>query len=821
MARARLSLALLIAISGTASTALADDPAALYIFPAGGQRGTTVEARIGGMSLHEECPLHWFGTGVAAPPTIRRVKGIWFEGPVIPLPDSQRQEDYPSEYAASLPIAKDAPLGDRRWRVSTSQGATMAMRFVVGDLPEVVEQEIDGAPIPVDVKLPVTVNGRVFPREDIDEWSFAAKKGRPIRLEVNASRIGSPLDAQLEVVDANGRRLAVAGDTFEDDPMLVFTPPKDGTYRARIFDAGYKGLQTHVYRLTISDLPHAFGTYPLGGKRGATTDVELLGVNLPTAVQPLKIPADAPEAYHAALAVKTLDGAATVTNPLTFETSTYDERLEAEPNDALSATDTSAKQAKLTAPVVANGRIMKAGDVDYWLLDAKKDQPLDLDVRAGRLGSPLDPVLVVEDAEGKLVVEIDDFTGTESDAKLRFAPPADGVYRLRIQERSAHRGGPTFAYRLYVTPAAQPGFQLTFPSDVVTVLRGASGRLKLKCERFGGFADAVALEFDNLPAGVTVNTKEIQKGRVDADLTFQAGDTATIELRDVVVRGKAKVGRVEKMEKGKLVVEKEGVEQVSIATLVVPPPQPNAQTQQPIATKFGDAEVKHLTLAVGIPTPFKSVAVFGLPFATRGSVFFKKFTIERNGFTGPIEVALAEKQMRHLQGVQGRKMTIPSGVDEFIYPVYLPPWMELARTSRSVITLVGIVDDGTGKKHKVSFTSQHQNEQLSLIIAPGRMNLTLTPETLVPTSEMPAEVHVKIDRDAGLNGTIRLELLPATHIKGVSADVVTVPAGENEAVLKLRFTGDAGPFNMPLMIRATHGEGDARIVAETNLEIVK
>ena len=231
--------------------------------------------------------------------------------------------------------------------------------------------------------------------------------------------------------------------------------------------------------------------------------------------------------------------------------------------------------------------------------------------------------------------------------------------------------------------------------------------------------------------------------------------------------------------------------------------------------------MKHLTLAVGIPTPFKSVAVFGLPFATRGSVFFKKFTIERNGYTGPIEVALAEKQMRHLQGVQGRKMTIPSGVDEFTYPVYLPPWMELARTSRSVITLVGLVDDGTGKKHKVSFTSQHQNEQLSLIIAPGLMNLTLTPETLVPTSEAPAEVHVKIDRDAALKGPIRLELLPASHIKGVSADVVTVPAGESDAVLKLRFTGDAGPFNMPLMIRATHGEGDARIVAETNLEIVK
>jgi len=816
MVRVKFVLAFTAAICGVATSLRADDPAALYIFPAGGQRGTAVDVRIGGMNLHEEAPLHWLGSGVAAPATIKRTKGIWFEGPVIPLPDSQRQEDYPSEYAAKLPIAKDAPIGEQRWRVSTSQGVTTAMRFVVGDEPEVIEQEIDGAPIPVAVTMPVTVNGRVFPREDVDEWSFTAKKGRAVRLEVNAARIGSPLDAQLEILDAAGRRLGVAGDTFGEDPMLVFTPPADGTYRARIFDAAYLGLQTHVYRLTISELPYVFSTYPLGGKRGATTDIELVGVNVPATAQPLKIPADAQEAYRGTFALKTLDGAAAESNPRIFETSAYDERREVEPND-----DPTATQAPLTAPVVANGRIATAGDVDYWLVAAKKDQPLDLDVRAGRLGSPLDPILIVEDTEGKLIVEIDDLSGTESDAKLRFAPPADGTYRIRVQERSANRGGPEFGYRLYVVPSAAPGFALTFAGDVVTVMRGASGRIKLKLERFGTFADAVALEFEGLPAGVTANAKEIPKGRADLDLTFQANETAPIVLSDIKIIGRAKVGRIEKLEKGKMIVENEGVETTAVATLNVPAPPRKAPGQPVVPTKFGDPTIERLMLAVGIPTPFKSVAVFGLPFATRGSVFFKKFNIERNGFEGPIEVALAEKQMRHLQGVQGRKMTIPAGVSEFTYPVYLPPWMELARTSRSLITLVGVVDDGTGKKHKVSFTSQHQNEQLSLIIAPGRMNLTLTPETLVPTSEAPAEVHVKIDRDAGLSGPIRVELLPPPHITGVTSEAFIVAAGENEAVLKLRFAGGAGPFNMPLMIRATHGEGDARIVAETNLEIVK
>ena len=41
-------------------------------------------------------------------------------------------------------------------------------KFIVGDLPEVVEDEVDGDQIPQQVTLPVTVNGRIFPRADVD-----------------------------------------------------------------------------------------------------------------------------------------------------------------------------------------------------------------------------------------------------------------------------------------------------------------------------------------------------------------------------------------------------------------------------------------------------------------------------------------------------------------------------------------------------------------------------------------------------------------------------------------------------------------------------
>ena len=46
--------------------------------------------------------------------------------------------------------------------MSTSQGTTPLKKFVIGEFPEVIENEIDGEPIAAAVSLPVTINGRIF-----------------------------------------------------------------------------------------------------------------------------------------------------------------------------------------------------------------------------------------------------------------------------------------------------------------------------------------------------------------------------------------------------------------------------------------------------------------------------------------------------------------------------------------------------------------------------------------------------------------------------------------------------------------------------------
>jgi len=481
----RHSFAVVVLFAG-AAVASADPPVASYIFPAGGQRGQIIDVRVGGLNLHDSCGFEMLGPGVAADKSLRRTKTVWFEGPVLPLPDSQQQEDYPKDTAGRVTIAADAAPGLRHWRLWTAQGSTPAMKFVVGDLPEVVEQEIDGEPVPVEVKPPVTINGRIFPREDIDVWAFAATKGQTFTCEVNAARLGSPLDARLEVLDPDGRRLAekVADGT---DPLLRFTAPTDGKYSVRIHDVSFHGGQAYVYRLTITADPYVDRVYPLGGRRGGTTKFEPSGQRLPAGPVAVALPADGPADY-----AHRLDVGGKLTNVILLDLDDLPEYLEGQP------------KGPVAVPAVLNGRIAKPGDAGNWDITLKKGEAVDVELRAGRLGSPLRGVLILLDAAGKELARADAAGTGQADPSLRFTPPADGTYRVRVEERFRHRGGSDFAYRLRVAPpSGTRDFRLTLPADALSVNRGQQAKLKVTAERIGGFNEPIVLTVDGLPPGVT------------------------------------------------------------------------------------------------------------------------------------------------------------------------------------------------------------------------------------------------------------------------------------------------------------------------------
>lgn len=744
-----LAFACLAACTAAAS---ANPPVASYIYPAGGQRGTTVPVRVGGLFLYEKCGFTLDGQGLIASKQLVRTKALWFEGPLLPLPDSQQQEDYPADMAGTVAIAKDAAMGPRRGWVFTSQGGAGGLAFAIGELPEVLEKEVDGDPIPHAVALPVTANGRIFPRDDVDLWEFEAKAGQTITALAVAKSLRSPLAAKLEILDASGRVLtenmihALSGS----DESVQFTAPATGKYRVRIGDSKGQGGQAYVYRLTL------------------TTEV------VPEAAFPLKAPADGLQ-------------------------------------DVLDM----AKVA--VAPAALNGRLAKPGTSHEWKVELKKAVKYTFDLQARRFDSPLCGIVTIHDSTGKELAR-SEASDPALDPTIAFQPPTDGTFTVRVAERFRSRGGPNFTYRLRIADGTgeKPGFKLIVPfdtrqpqgpaPDAITVLRGTPTKVKVNVERMGGFAGPVELSVSSLPKGVTCKPTIVAANQATGELTLETDKTAPIVSVPLSIVGTASAGPA--------------------FSAMVGMRMPQPQTLRVPAVLAGDRffpETTSLFLTVAIPTPFKIVDEYVMTSAPRGETYRRKYRIERDaGYTGPISVSLADRQARHLQGVSGPVLTVPTAQTEIEYPATLPPWMELGRTCRVCVMAVGTVKDADGTEHTVSFSSVGQNQQMIVVVGPGRLDVVVEKLTVRAEAGTEVRVPVKVIRARELSGPVKVELAIPDHWKGVTAAAIAIPADQQTGFIVLKFAaGECGPFNMPLVVRASLETKATAIVAEGKIEVVK
>ena len=78
-----------------------------------------------------------------------------------------------------------------------------------------------------------------------------------------------------------GRLVAENAEVPGPDAGLRFRAPADGEYQLRICDSAFRGNQDYVYRLTVTKGPAVDAVYPLGGRLGETTGLELRGGTLP------------------------------------------------------------------------------------------------------------------------------------------------------------------------------------------------------------------------------------------------------------------------------------------------------------------------------------------------------------------------------------------------------------------------------------------------------------------------------------------------------------------------------------------------------------
>ncbi len=74
------------------------------------------------------------------------------------------------------------------------------LRLAVGEQPELLA---NAAASPQAIPVPVTINGRMTRAHQ--DFRFHARQGQKLVLDVNAARLGSPLDSQLEILDTQGK----------------------------------------------------------------------------------------------------------------------------------------------------------------------------------------------------------------------------------------------------------------------------------------------------------------------------------------------------------------------------------------------------------------------------------------------------------------------------------------------------------------------------------------------------------------------------------------------------------------------------------------
>jgi hypothetical protein len=762
--------ALVLSACLLAGVAQAEPPSVSHIFPAGGQRGTKVEVRVGGFYLHGRASFEMTGGGVQASPEVKNVENFWIEGPMILKPESQGKEDYPKDHAGEVTIARDAMPGVRHWHCGTSQGTTATMKFVVGDLPEVVEHEMDGTPIPERVTLPVTINGRIFPREDVDLWTFHVDKGQTMSCSLAARSLGYPLEAALEIIAPDGRTVRDARRQTDGagDPTAVFTAQAMGEYTVKVNDSGFAGGPHFVYRLTLQSGPRVESVFPLGGRRGETVKFLINGT------RPVALPLNL--ATGNALTQRIEDmGIVTV-------------HVDDLPELREHASDTTANV--FTLPAMLNGCIARPGETDVWSVDLKKGQRLVLDVIAAQLGSKLDSVLTITDAAGKELARNDDRADGQSDSRLQLTAPADGTYRISVADRFAARAGPAFGYRLRATLADAPDFELTLSSDAVNITRQTEAEatdpdtkkkpvpkgsaLRVTVTALGSFAKDVNLDVLGLPEGVTLDKPVINVKQKFTELRFTALPRTRIQVANLTIRGTAEID-------GKTITH-----------------------DATFPTAFGEPRADHVRLGIAPPVPFKHIGEYWVTSGqSSGTTQSKHFELKRNGFAGPITVSLADRQGRCLQGLTAKPMIIPPGANDFTYHVLFPPDLELGRTNRVQLMLVGELTDFDGTKHTISHTSFEQNEQIISVVSEGMFRLTTSDASypVVPGGRVAVPFTLRRD-PAVAKRPMRVELSVPRHITGISAKPVLLPGGETEGTLTIEFGAKPGPFNMPLTVLA-------------------
>lgn len=230
--------------------------------------------------------------------------------------------------------------------------------------------------------------------------------------------------------------------------------------------------------------PVITGTTPFGAQRGTEVELKITGERLADVQQILwyspgievkdlaadpgnfvkarvAIGADCPPGPHA-FRVRTASG---ISNLRTFSVGVFPDVAEVEPNTDF------AKPQPVPLNSTING-VIENEDVDYFLIESRKDQRINLEIEGLRLGYYFfDPYIAVLNMQQFELAHSDDTSIARQDAACAFIAPADGTYVVQVRE-SVFRGNGNCKYRLHVGTFPRPTAAIPFggkPGEAVDI----------------------------------------------------------------------------------------------------------------------------------------------------------------------------------------------------------------------------------------------------------------------------------------------------------------------------------------------------------------
>jgi hypothetical protein len=363
------------------------------VSPRGVPRGATTELTVEGLNLAKASAVFFSEPGIQA--RILRIKELpdlpdvrfGSNGGIStvdlgPLPPR-------NEVTLELDISPDADIGPVDFRLQTPLGTSPEGRFLIEPYyGESADREPNDTPEDaVEVYTPAILVGAISKPGDVDYYKITVRAGEQLVFENGAALLGSALQPVVSIYDTDQSLVQQYGlEGGRSAQYFAHRFDKAGAYYVKIADYEEGGSARHFYRIKVGKFPLALAAYPLGVRKGQTTQIALTGFNL-GAAKVAVAGAASPE-----------DESAVILRPKVAAGKTFN-RVKLAVGDEPEVEGAAAQS--IQAPVTVNGRL-QAAENDFRF-NARKGEKLVFEVNANRLGSPLDSMLEILDANGNPV----------------------------------------------------------------------------------------------------------------------------------------------------------------------------------------------------------------------------------------------------------------------------------------------------------------------------------------------------------------------------------------------------------------------------------